>query len=341
MKQWTVMLIPHDRGSTRSLNLYSFHLWVVVVGFVLLSFASAFLFQRYRVTAQHVDALERANAELEQASLAGQAEDGLGPQELAELERTIGQKYEARDEAIVKELSELYDLEAEIRELQGFKPRVRAAAGYVDRTLEGDGGETSDGKGGPPGDAGEAPDIVGSAAGARPPHMIYGLSRPSADLIALEIGLRKQSLNDLLLAMREHRDRIARRPAIWPTSTPTRHVTSRFGWRKDPFTLKGRHHSGLDIGGKRGSPVIATARGEVIFAGREQYFGNVVRIDHGYGIVTAYAHLDKCLVEKGDHVERYDAIGTLGNTGRSTGPHIHYEVVVNGKPVDPEKYLKE
>ena len=171
--------------------------------------------------------------------------------------------------------------------------------------------------------------------------MIYGLSRPSADLLKLEIDLRIESLQDLLSAARDHNERIARLPGVWPTEDPGRHRTSRFGYRRDPFTHKTRFHSGVDIGAAFKSPVIATGRGVVSFSGYERYYGNVVRIDHGYGYETVYAHLAKRLVEEGQAVERYDKIGLLGSTGRSTGPHIHYEVRINGKPVDPEKYIKE
>jgi len=90
-----------------------------------------------------------------------------------------------------------------------------------------------------------------------------------------------------------------------------------------------------------GSPVLATAKGVVVSAGREQYLGNVVKVDHGNGMATLYAHLEGISVKKGDEVNRHGVVGTLGQSGRATGPHIHYEVHVNGKRVDSGKYLRD
>ncbi|MCP4639141.1 MAG: M23 family metallopeptidase [bacterium] len=343
MKRWTVMLIPHDRAGTRTLNLSSFQIWSVVAAFVVLSFVTGFFVNKTRLASQRATQFEHEHALLQQALRASEDEaaspQGSGDEAaLEELRLT----YEARDRTLTQELTELYDLEREIRELHQFEPRVRRDLGFVDA-----GGPPAqpmaegEPQGGPPGDVDGDGDVAPVLAALRPPHVIYGLSRPSADLIALEIALRRDSLRDLLKATRDEHERIARTPSIWPSREANRRLTSRFGWRRDPFTHKGRHHSGLDIGATYNSPVLSTGRGTVIFSGYEKYFGNVVRIEHGYGFVTVYAHLAKRLVEKGDTVERYDTIGKLGSTGRSTGPHIHYEVHVDGKAVNPQKYLKE
>lgn len=146
--------------------------------------------------------------------------------------------------------------------------------------------------------------------------------------------------DDLIEAKEEvlayrHLQRIT--PSIWPTKS--RKVTSSFGYRKDPFTGRPSHHTGIDIGGKYGDPVYATADGVVSFVGYDSSHGNNIIIDHSGGIKTRYMHLSKNLVKKGVKVTKGDLIGQIGSTGRSTGAHLHYEVIKNGKQVDPRPYM--
>ena len=98
-------------------------------------------------------------------------------------------------------------------------------------------------------------------------------------------------------------------------------------------------HKGLDISNRVGTPICAPARGTVTFVGADGGYGTCVMIDHGNNIVTRYAHLQKALVREGQYVQRGDVIAALGNTGRSTGPHLHYEVIVGGIPVNPMRYI--
>jgi murein DD-endopeptidase MepM/ murein hydrolase activator NlpD len=128
--------------------------------------------------------------------------------------------------------------------------------------------------------------------------------------------------------------------ASTPTSSPVKGlITSTFGFRKSPFTGLRDFHHGLDIGAKTGSPVKATADGKVTVASKQGSLGNLVIIDHGHGMLTRYGHLNKILINRGDIVKRGDIIGEVGNTGRSTGSHLHYEVHLNGVPVNPQKYI--
>ncbi len=127
-------------------------------------------------------------------------------------------------------------------------------------------------------------------------------------------------------------------PSIWPTRG---WVTSGFGMRKSPFTgLKEKHH-GWDIGARMGSSIRTTADGVVVLAGRKSGYGKMVEVDHGYGITTRYGHNSKNLVKVGDRVKRGALIGMVGSTGRSTGPHLHYEVLINGVSVNPKNYIFE
>lgn len=127
-------------------------------------------------------------------------------------------------------------------------------------------------------------------------------------------------------------------PSIWPTRG---WVTSSFGFRKSPFTGLREKHEGWDIAARNGAPVRATADGVVVVEGREYGYGNLVEVDHGYGIVTRYGHNSKHLVKVGDRVKRGQVVSLVGNTGRSTGPHLHYEILLNGVPVSPKNYILE
>ncbi len=126
-------------------------------------------------------------------------------------------------------------------------------------------------------------------------------------------------------------------PSVGPTDIGW--VSSRFGFRKDPFTGRQTFHKGLDFVVPVGTPVHVSADGTVMAVQQQRGYGRVVKVDHGNGLITVYAHLDKALVHKGDHVKRWDVIARSGNTGRSSAPHIHYEVRQDGRPVNPAAYV--
>jgi murein DD-endopeptidase MepM/ murein hydrolase activator NlpD len=123
-----------------------------------------------------------------------------------------------------------------------------------------------------------------------------------------------------------------------PTSDDT-WATSGFGWRNDPMRHRAKFHSGADIRAKPGTPVYAAGDGVVIFAGRQGGYGNLVTVDHGGGVVTRYAHLRRIHTAKGETLTGGKRIGQVGTTGRTTGPHLHFEVRLDGNPVDPTTAL--
>lgn len=126
-------------------------------------------------------------------------------------------------------------------------------------------------------------------------------------------------------------------PNLWPVEGP---ITGSFGERIDPFNGEGAFHSGVDIGSSYGQPVIAPADGVVVFADFLGGYGRALVLDHGHGVTTRYGHLANFAVAGGQHVHRGDTIGYVGLSGRSTGPHLHYEVRINDTPVNPHKYLR-
>ena len=152
--------------------------------------------------------------------------------------------------------------------------------------------------------------------------------------------LQKISYSDISNYVDENLNKILRIPAIHPIPLEEGEKTSGFGMRRDPYTRKNRMHEGQDFSGVWAkTPVLATAKGVIKSAGKYGTYGNYIEIDHGNGIITIYAHLHRIYVRKGDRVQRGQKIGTLGNTGRSTAPHLHYEIKKFGKPINPENYL--
>jgi murein DD-endopeptidase MepM/ murein hydrolase activator NlpD len=246
-------------------------------------------------------------------------------------------------------------VQATLERVKEFERKVRiianlpgsAASGGAD-VVEVRPAETGDLAGGEGGDEDEmpatSPSSAGEGTGSR------AASRSSAGSMddrvsqlrqeALRLSgvadQRELSLQELVAELEDKHERLAASPAIWPTEG---WLTSRFGTRISPFTGKRQFHAGIDIAGAHGTEVVATASGRVTFAGKKGPLGNTVIIDHGHGVRTHYGHNDQVRVKRGDHVERGQVIASLGNTGRSTGPHLHYSVEVGGKTVNPLDFI--
>lgn len=158
------------------------------------------------------------------------------------------------------------------------------------------------------------------------------------DRLSAEATRQEQSLQELQAYFLDQRSLLASTPSMWPARG---WVTSDFGQRVDPYTAERVMHAGLDIAGPHGERIISPSDGTVVFAGMEGGYGNVIVIDHGFGVKTRYGHLSRILVKAGQKVTRGAEIGAIGNTGRSTGPHLHYEVRVNGVPQNPRQFILE
>ena len=159
------------------------------------------------------------------------------------------------------------------------------------------------------------------------------------DKLSKRIVIQSKSLDDIVEMAAQKEEMLASIPAIQPVKNEqlTR-MASGYGMRLHPILKIRKMHDGMDFTAKRGTPVYASGNGTVTFAKRAGSYGNLIKIDHGYNYETRYAHLSKFAVGKGKKVKRGDLIGYVGNTGRSTGPHLHYEVRRSGKPVNPIYY---
>jgi murein DD-endopeptidase MepM/ murein hydrolase activator NlpD len=177
-------------------------------------------------------------------------------------------------------------------------------------------------------------------ASGPPPAAKHDLEHLPGTLEALAGEAMKQesSLREMQEYFEDQRSMLASTPSLWPTRG---WVTSDFGARLDPYTAERTMHRGLDIATPVGQPVASPSDGTVVFAGTENGYGKVLVIDHGYGVKTRYGHLSEIFVRPGDRVRRGARVAAVGNTGRSTGPHLHYEVRVNGIPENPRKFILE
>ena len=222
-----------------------------------------------------------------------------------------------RLDEITQEMSEMRELDQKLRTMVNFE----IAEGASDSV----------------GVGGSDPDLLDPKRNlsAVSPELIRAMHRNLGDLSS-EIELNKRDKIELFKFLDEQKTVLASTPSMWPTRGWT---SSRFGYRSSPFTDKREFHKGIDISASMGSPVVASADGIVSFSGLDRGYGRTITIKHGYGLKTRYAHLRKILVKKGQFLKRGEIIGLVGNSGKSTGSHLHYEVHLNGVPVNPMKYI--
>ena len=270
----------------------------------------------------------------------------------------IGEMWELKalraEMANVREQTTLFsntvdDLKRRLLAMKEVNQRLRLMLGIEPQKSE----AAYDGKGG---DAAasvvgseEAPaDSTNEADVKRTPDEAAAVEEPKDELLAQvqsglkwlqnEAGSEERTLQDLASVVESKQARWDATPSIWPVRG---WVTSGFGKRISPFTGQVGLHDGLDIGAPANTPVQAPAAGRVVTTGSDPRMGNLVSLDHGFGMETQYGHLAKILVKNGQKVKRGDVIGLVGNTGLSTGPHLHYMIKSNNRAIDPQRYILE
>jgi murein DD-endopeptidase MepM/ murein hydrolase activator NlpD len=226
--------------------------------------------------------------------------------------------------------AKIADLESRLEQMQKLDRKVRAMANLRDQRepatpapMFGIGGETLD--------EGRRAFSLYNVETALVDEMNAELDR-----LSFEASLQEQSLRELNRSLVKKSMAAARLPSIWPTHG---FVTSGFGERANPITGGRQFHTGLDIATHVGTPVFATADGIVVFVGRHGGLGRMIVLSHGNSLKTRYGHLAETYVNVGDHVVRGMKIGAVGNSGMSTGPHLHYEVLRNGVAMNPRTYI--
>ena len=348
MDRYTVMLVPAGAGAVRRFEIQ--RIWLRRLGITALVLASA-------ITAVAIDWVH----------LRRQAD------ELARLRvetATQRDQLQGYDEQIRGYSEKVREVETQLASLREFERKVRIIANLPAAS----GGSPADaappglGVGGGADDPAFATPPIGAPTGAnlRRPPPAAAADRASRDPFAAALGpvssgvplghaqwvrlqaraawilgraqQQEKSLQDLLEAIRGKAEQLASTPSIWPAQG---WLTSRFGYRISPFTGLRELHAGIDISAEPGTDVVAPARGRVVFAGIQGAFGNTVILDHGYGIRTIFGHARELHVHPGQMVERGQSIASVGSTGRSTGPHLHYGVERDGRLTNPIDYVVE
>lgn len=330
MEQYTILIVPEDHSNVRRFQLGARRARrLLQLGGVLLVLMA-------------LGGVDYVRARLDTRELSTLRTETLVQRE--ELERVQGELGDLQ-----QRLARLRELEHKVRVIADL-PRV--STGRSTATI---------GVGGAEGEVivdvePEDSDLPGSepepgAAQAVAPEPHAALDDPSAPLavraarmqlhaehLSALAAAQETSLAELVDQLKGKSRRLASTPSIWPTKG---WVTSGHGYRTSPFTGQRHFHAGIDVATRPGTDIVAPARGRVIFVGRKGPLGQAVIIDHGYGTRTTYGHTKEVFVHKGEEVERGERIASVGNTGRSTGPHLHYSVNVDGRSVNPMNYIFE
>jgi hypothetical protein len=299
-RRWTILLVPHGAHESRAIEVSARALkWAAGVGGL---FATAVLVFVVMTATKSIDLTHLGRLE--------RANELLG-QELATTRTQINELRDTLEALTVRD--------KQVRLLAGLEPinpDVQLA-----------------GIGGPVGKWTEREQLLAEGAEGREALDL----RVDLDGLIRRANLLAGSFVEASESVSVHTDRLERTPSIMPT---TGFLSSRFAKsRIHPIYHEARAHEGIDIAAPMGTPVLAAAEGLVVDVGSERGYGNILTLDHGYGLVTRYAHLSKFLVHTGQRVKRGDEIALVGNTGIATAPHLHYEVLVKGHFQDPLKFV--
>lgn len=327
-RMFTVMLIPHCERSVTTFRVPLIWLQVLAFGVVAVVLSALVFAHKYQQMTVYMDELRELRV--------------VNRQQRAEVEYLAAQTQVLqaamrRLDALDQQLRAMMKIEGAPSELAlEAEDRVPLAAGPADDTTIASlgpvppGGLT--GRGGGGGFAPLTGGIVSLEALREAQLMRLNLSQLGQELL-----VREESLQALRDKVTQYLAFLEAKPAGWPT---TGQITSGFGWRRSPYGGGRQFHEGIDIAAPPGTPVVATGAGTVVLAGWHGPYGYAVIVDHGFGFKTLYAHNQRLAVTVGTPVKRGQVIAYVGSSGRSTGPHLHYEVFVNGQQTNPWPYLE-
>jgi hypothetical protein len=336
MNRLTVIVVPDEASAVRRYQiprrLVEYAPWAAVVIAVLLV-AGSIDYVRLRLNAVDVGRLR-----VKTAQHRGELDTLAGG--LASLEEEFGRLWEfERKVRVIADLPGAM-VEAEAPDSStiglGGGPEERGSSRPASQTkISGEPGDaTTGGQGGPESQGlsllqGASLDLESE---------VLAQTRAGVRRLAIRATTQSMSFEELVEGLEGKRHRLASTPSIWPTEG---WVTSGYGYRISPFTGRRTFHAGIDIASDFGTRIVAPARGRVVFVGRKGSLGKTLKIDHGFGLRTFYGHAAEIHVERGQEIERGERIASVGSTGRSTGPHLHYSVEVNGRSVNPRNYIFE
>lgn len=324
-RRYTLLIVPEGTSPVFRLKFRFFYLLAILVAAAALLTSVLVLYAMNRTHTNRIGTLE---AQLSDSS--NQFRNTVVNKE-QEIDRLLNELMELSEKSktIESKMSELEQLEAELQSLTNdgagkAKDKTAAATSTPAKASLADEG----------GVGGESIPLTDQDIANWVQETKESITTSLKEMPGLQ-----QRLEQTKVAVEEYKALMAILPTYWPTDS-TR-VTSDYGEREDPFTGRLTKHAGMDIGGSIGDPIYAAANGKVIETGRTSARGNYVTISHPSGLKTNYMHLSKILTKVGATVKQGEIIAELGSTGRSTGPHLHFEVVKNGSTVYPANYLRK
>ena len=303
-KLFTLMLVPHSRGKVRHLTISQFAFSLTFLGFGLAIVILVFFFIDY---SQMKSKLAR----------------------LGELER-INQIQAGKILSLAEKIRKFNQT---MQRLQELEQRIRSLAGVG-------GGEINEQKLGRGGPSHYLPlkEKVGIDAKQPLSFKLIGKIEENVEALRAEAKIREAGFGEMEKVILKKKDLFASTPNIFPVQG---WISSGYGWRRNPFSKRKEFHQALDLVAPWGTPVKAAAQGSIVYAGWRQTYGLTVEMEDGHGYSTVYGHLSRILVKKGAWVKKGEIIGRVGSSGRSTGPHLHFEVWFRGKTIDPLNLMVE
>lgn len=302
-RRWTVVLVPHGSGESRSVQLSQRALrWIAGFAAVLAVAVAVFGYSAITKTIDltRLDRLEKRNRLLRT--------------ELSQAEQMLT--------ALTDTVEAITSRDQQVRLLAGLEP--------TDPDVQ------MAGVGGPAGAWTEREQILSEGPTGRQALAV----RANLDNLIRRANMLAGSFSEAVDSLSTHVERLSRTPSISPIMPTVGFFSSPFARsRIHPIHHEARPHEGIDISAPMGTPILAPAAGRIVDVSTRSGYGKMVTVDHGYGVVTRYAHCSKVLVQVGQWVKRNDRIALVGNTGIATAPHLHYEVLINGRPHNPTNYI--
>jgi murein DD-endopeptidase MepM/ murein hydrolase activator NlpD len=300
LRKFTILVVPEGTHRVKRFSFHGLILPLLLVGFLASLGMGGYWFYQYQQIKADLPAIQALQSQ--------------------------NQRQEAQINAFARGLAGLKDQLTRVKE---YNEKLKSMAHLAGKTGK---AEAFLGVGGPEGA------VTGQGvrlASTRREREIGNLQR-ELEQVAAEGESQLALQRELAKFLNERRSILAATPSMWPVRG---WVTSGFGYRISPWSKQRQFHAGIDISTRLGTPIAAPADGVVTFADSEGAYGRMLVINHGYGLVTRYGHLNAFMVKVGQKVKRGQAIGQVGNSGRSTGSHLHYEILVSGVPANPRHYL--
>jgi len=305
-KKITIVVVPEGPRKIRQIKIPRFWVFSLVVLFLAGSLSLAWVVRDYlsiKRSLPHLSSLQEENT--------------LQKQQITSLSGKV--------DAINQKMAELKEFDRKVRAMVSMDPSKGSgmeSAGEQQQFIGIGGSDSSLGGSNSPSERGHKKLV----------RMMYR----ALDNLDSDISVQKDEKAELMRLLDRRKSVLTCTPSVWPARG---WVSSGFGYRLSPFTNEKELHRGLDICSRKGAPVIAPADGGVAYVESDPGYGKTVIINHGYGLNSMYAHLDKIHVKKGQAVRRHQEIAQVGDSGRTTGAHLHYEVHLNGVPVNPLRYI--